>query len=398
MSKAVAIREANRFFSGKTCVVTGRPTHNHWHHLDENHDNWNAANIVPVAPNINHDIEQLRKSIWAPISEDISSDKLRAAARAHYELGRFAESYGCSRLASFIVAKYESDPDLAVQFATEALHALRPLADTPCAEEFAVDALRRSIAPMLREMARSRRLRLETSFALCREIASYCLDHGEISHFEHWVRLADAVARQQVDHPPTLELLRLRLDQHRAFADLAKATQQLPRKRTRRMLELITKSMLDRHYIFGVSTNQQHRALSYVVEKRPDEADDVLRKTERKLGMIEPIDHPTTERHLVGYSWWTYTRLLLTRADSLLIREKKREALDHFYSALNIIKTFRIRALGATPFYSLSYFSPYYPKDFKPLDSQTGGPASRSYLDCAERVFRTLQNYYRIIA
>jgi len=381
--QTTAIKEARRFYGSKTCVVTGRSEHNPWHHLDENHKNWVAANILPVSPNINHYIEQLRKNPLNPVPGVISPEYLRLRAREHWAYGRFACCYGCSRLGSFIALKHYRDPDLAIQFSTGALQALRPLANNYYAE----DTVDRSLLKILWHPHNFSKVRIDTLLALCKEIASYFLDHGNYQEFFSWTRLAqDIVTGCKVENTVSLDLSQARLLQHIAFGRLARSDWD-----ARNLLAETNAIMRDLNYTFGLSTNAQHLSLSYLKEGKIEQAEGVIEETSREFGVIEILAHVGTPYHLGHYSWWTYSRLLLVCAELEFAKGQGNAAFEYVNGALDIIAARRILALGDTTFQTLWQYFNRYPHDRRRIESQTGGGVSVVYKNLTSQIHELLR-------
>jgi hypothetical protein len=382
MSREAAIRQAKRFYGSKTCVVTGRSEHNHWHHLDENHKNWVAANILPVSPNINHDIEQLRKNSSSPLSTVISPEYLNLRAREHWAYGRFACCYGCGRLGSFIALKHCKDPDLAVQLSTGALQALRPLANNYYAE----DTLHRTLLPVVWHRNSFWRVRAETWLALCKEIASYFLDHGSYQEFFSWIWLAQqVVASRKAENTVSLELSQARLSQHIALARIERSEWD-----ARNLLAEANAIMMDLNYTFGLTTNAQHLSLSYLRQGKVEQAEAVIEETCRRFGEIEILADVGTPFHLGKYSSWTYSRLLLVRAQLELAKGVKSSAFEYVNGALDVIAARRILALGATTFDALWRYFNKYPHDRRRIESQTGEAVSATYKNLTSEIYKLL--------
>jgi hypothetical protein len=172
----VVERRLRRYFGGKRCVVTGNDLDAEWHHLDDDPSHSTFANLLPLSSSLNRHLRDLRNRATAKrmltMSPRLGPRYLERTARNLFDLWDVARSYGCARLAFFVLSSYlRASVDETIPVACQALYYARHRLDY----DLLTDVLTRDIAPVIQSASK---LSPETAAALFREFAGLYSDHG----------------------------------------------------------------------------------------------------------------------------------------------------------------------------------------------------------------------------
>lgn len=128
-----AIISLRHLFLGKTCVITGAQANVDWHHLDEDSGNSVPANIVPVERDLNLTLDAYRRFAHQTPTvyvrdELLTPTYLTVMAARWFRLGLAGRAYGASRLATWLLIRYEPlfpEAEVPVASLCESMRALR---------------------------------------------------------------------------------------------------------------------------------------------------------------------------------------------------------------------------------------------------------------------------------
>jgi hypothetical protein len=128
------------------CILTGE-SDAVWYHLDGN-NNMEAHtfdNIIPISRNL---LVKVRNDDYVPTDFRRTPECLQPIAKIHYRLGNFAQGYACSRLGAFLTGTLHPEleiksinPELAIDFCSDALINLRSISQVPLAIDTLYNAL-----------------------------------------------------------------------------------------------------------------------------------------------------------------------------------------------------------------------------------------------------------------
>lgn len=120
-------------FQGKVCVVTGSDRNVDWHHLDEDPHNSVPGNVIPLARDLNLELETYRRytnrepTIYVR-DVFLTPSHLGVMAAHWFRKGHAGRTYGASRLATWLLIRYGAlfpDEGLPVPSLCESMRALR---------------------------------------------------------------------------------------------------------------------------------------------------------------------------------------------------------------------------------------------------------------------------------
>jgi len=359
--KRQTIRDVGRFYGSKMCVVSGELNDEvEYHHLDENSEHWAFENVVPLKGGLNQAIDSHRKrnrgGIWpSPIHDELRSAKLLDHAVTHLSKHNRPASYGCSRLGCFIGIYHETEFDMAVRCAIQALYSARPSGHL-C---LAADTLRRSVLDEVLDKSPSD-VPTVTWAGLAKEIGCYYLEFGLPSEFPRCERLVATLLGG--DESREASITKLRIEQHHAF-DLLKQGKLTEGKD---ILDEVTEKMIGMNYPTGPSNNWQHYLAAQISAQRIDEAMESVEEIEEKVGKIEPLNSKEiasgSQIHAGRVTLWTYRGLLCRKADLLLLMGPEHEgrAFSFIENAQLVGELSGIRTTGMLPSKALKVFSEKY--------------------------------------
>ena len=363
-NKAQTIRDVDRFYGCKVCVVSGASKdETHYHHLDENSDNWFFENVVPLAAGLNEAIDTHRKRTtgkkWPPaIDDNLRPGKLLDAAISHLSHHNRSSSYGCSRLASFIAIRYEVQmEDLAARCAEHSLYSARPTGHL-C---LAADTLKRTILDGI--FKRNLETVNAVSWAeLVKEIGCYYLEFGLP---RAWSRCEDLTERLIANNESReAVILKLRTRQHHAFVLLKRGKL----SEGSDQLEEITERMVQIKYPTGPANNLQHYMAAQITAENIDGALATLEAVKKKIGPIGELDHrvvgsgvPLNDGRV---TLWTQRGFLFRQADLMLLQgaQYKDDAFSIVRNALLIGEISGISETGMLPSKALKVYMSEHPK------------------------------------
>ncbi len=325
-----AKEEAETFFIGKRCVITGEENMDmcDWHHLDENRDNNPLkGNLVPLKTDL-HMGGLHRSKRSHGYSSKLKYSTFEDAALVFWSKGDFPLCYGANRLGSFIAITHGNNPNNALHFATEALHALRPLWELP----LAYDTVNRNILHIITHNTLFSKLSAFILAQLSKEIASWfqcCRNHKEFFKWKSLGDILNSTVDFTVQDVPTLSA---RLIQHEGIIDFQKGDMDAAQKK----ISYANDQMVDLRYKHGIPINYQFLLrIALNANKRgiTNTAGRLLSRIERDFGEIKPNKawFPGQTR----LEFWTGVGLLIIKAEI----EYRKNNIDY---AMELIHSFYV--------------------------------------------------------
>ena len=171
----ILLRKLISFYGGRRCVISNNTLNTDWHHLDENSANTVFTNLVPIYRDYNNLLEQYRrleqyKSGWIGIDPTFSPNSIILISRHHFLTGEVALSYGCARIATWMVRLY---PKLFssmshISYSLEALYSAKHAAE----QNLIIDIINRDFLPYIQEIPDIEKIQI------LEEIASIYQEYG----------------------------------------------------------------------------------------------------------------------------------------------------------------------------------------------------------------------------